>query len=530
MNLLDRVIGYFAPDLALRREMLRQYLGEVRSQAVALDRLRAQVTLQNLAPNQEVRVKREQVLLTARELDRSNSWAHGVFNSIVDNIVGDGITLVPMIGMRRGKGKLNEEANDRVEEEWNEWSDGVDLERKLTMGEVQRWMEREAWVAGEFLIVFTTVNDGRRIPLALDMIESERLATIDEPPNRNGVEIVQGVELDAQRRVLAYHIWDRHPGEDVALKARRIPADRVLHFRSQARVGAVRGMSRIYPVARIFEALAQYLDFTLTRARLASSFALMIKRSRGGGLRWPGKDGLPALPSASASQDKSEGGMPMVPFYGGMILQGGPQDSLEGTPTNVVDQNFDPFVTLCLRAEAVGLNVSYEILARDFSRANFSSTRQSFLEDQKHWKPRQKFLITKGLKPIFRQFATHALIAGVEPFQTLPEKLLRMSWRPPGWPWIDPVDEVTAEKEGVKGGFNSPQRVCSSHGLDFFEIVDELAEAKEYAEKKGVELDVFMEKIAEAAAAGAKPKLFDKVLQGKKDAKDAEKKRRYQAA
>ena len=107
---------------------------------------------------------------------------------------------------------------------------------------------------------------------------------------------------------------------------------------------------------------------------------------------------------------------------------------------------------------------------------------------------------------------------------------MRTRWRPAGWPRAGPVDEVTAEKEGIRGGLNSPQRVCSSHGLDYFEVVDELAEAKEYAKAKGVDIDVFVSEL-DKAADGQKPKLLEMLATGaKKNGEDSKKKRGYDAA
>ena len=57
------------------------------------------------------------------------------------------------------------------------------------------------------------------------------------------------------------------------------------------------------------------------------------------------------------------------------------------------------------------------------------------------------------------------------------------------YPWTDMLKERKADMMAVQAGFNSPQRICRSRGVDHFEIIDEIARAREYAESKGVVLD-----------------------------------------
>ena len=66
---------------------------------------------------------------------------------------------------------------------------------------------------------------------------------------------------------------------------------------------------------------------------------------------------------------------------------------------------------------------------------------------------------------------------------------IRWEWRPiTAFPWTDPLKETKADVEQVRACFNSPQQVCTRYGRDFYEIVDQIAEAKAYMVKKGVEL------------------------------------------
>lgn len=488
MNFLDRLIGLFSPSWALDRVAARDAMRAF--DAAKIQRENARPPAKNFGPLGETQLGREKLLLVARDLDRNNGWASGVFNAIVDNIVGDGI--VPEIRIRGPRGGLRESLNARIEELWERWAEGVDLNRQMSFYDLEAQVERELWVSGEVLIVLSQRPDPEpgEVPLVLDLVESERLADLTE--ERASGKIVQGIEFDAKGRRVAYHIYDEHPGDSGMADAKRIPAERVLHIFRPRRVGAIRGYSRLHPVANTFAALAQYLDYELTRARITASWALLWKRNR------PGM----RLPQPPGAAERDEGQNYLSYQYGGMILQGGPQDELQSASPAFGNTAFETFVAVMLRKVAVGLNVSYEVLSRDFTKTNFSSSRSSSLEDRKHWRPRQKFLIRRCGTPILREFLRQAALSvGDEFLRGIKIESVPVQWRVPGWEWVDPVKEVNAEEQACGNGFTSPQRVCASHGNDFFAVVDEIAEAREYAEERKVKL-AFLEPEKSKAAVG----------------------------
>ena len=60
-------------------------------------------------------------------------------------------------------------------------------------------------------------------------------------------------------------------------------------------------------------------------------------------------------------------------------------------------------------------------------------------------------------------------------------------WQPRRWEWVDPAKDTKAKKEDL-GLTASYQQLCTERGRDFFEMVDEMAEAQAYAKEKGVSL------------------------------------------
>ena len=482
MSWLESMILHFFPGWAARRAMnahvARQFTG------ADLGRLRTKKNYPSYGPKAENRQTRATLLAVARELDRNNSFAHGAFNSLVNNIVGRGFGLEARTQSRDGK--LFEPANRLIEEEWKAWAAKADSRGRLTYGQIQQLVERELWVAGEVLVVRTVArDDGRTVPLGLEVVESERLAAIDGT-GKGSNTIVQGVEFNSRGEVEAYHIYADFPGDSVATpELNRIEAVRVLHLFHQYRPGQARGHSRIASVARNFEALGQYLDHELTRARIAASFAMMIKR---GGLSMAPKFPLPA----SGDPTTDDNGNVLGQIEGGMMFYGGPNDSIEGTGPSVQTTAFEQFITVNLRAIAIGLNMSYELLSRDFTKATFSSARQATQEDIRHWSPRQVFLNEHLNDPVFVWFVDSAILAGVQPFSSN-ERRIDWEWIMPGRDYIDPKVEAEADILLIQSGFTNAQKVAAKHGTDIHENLKLNARIKEAAEAQGLLLAPFME-------------------------------------
>ena len=487
MNWFEKSILILFPSWAAKRAearyLARQFTG------ADLDRLRIRNAYSNVGPITENRQSRTTLLNVARNLDRNNSFAHGAFNAIANNIVGKGIKLESRV--QTTNGKLLEGINRDIENVWREWARGADITGKMDFYEIQHLVERELWVAGEILVANVSPLDKRKVPLALEIIESERLSAIDDENGKN--RIVQGVEYTDQGKIVAYHIHKNNPADSIyGDKIERIPASRVLHLFRSIRPNQVRGLSRIAPVARNFEAIGQFMDHELTKARVASAFALMIKR---GGLGYAPK--FPNTGDSTIATDANgnvvdNNNNPLGHLEGGMIFYGGPNDSIEGTGPSVQASAFAEFIATNLRAIATGLNISYELLARDFTKTNFSSARQSSLEDKKHWEPLQQYLNNHLNDSVYNWFIDRAIIAGVNPFARNTSRQYLVEWILPPREYVDPLKEVDADIKAVQSGFTNLQKICSKHGTDAHDNLRLNSQLLKDAEEQGLNVTALL--------------------------------------
>lgn len=477
MSVFGRALAAVFPGWALRRAVARVHLRHVNNLLTEHvndqnKRLRHERTL---TVDEDTQQNRAKLLAVARTLYATNSWAVGAVNSITGNVIGRGMRPESAIEMKSGEkaGLPDTRANDRVEEVWAEWARGADLSGRKSFAALQRHAYRERWLSNDVFIRRHTVDRGRgRIPLALEVVAGEQLSDVTDKAKN----LIQGIEFDASRTPVRYHFF-KEPG---STQIEQVPADQVIHLFKPHRPGAVRGLSPMGPVWDKFDALKRYLNHELTRAQIASAFVFLHKTAG---------SPLTGLKSAQNPQNLDDHGNKLVDIYdgGGLYIHGGTGDSLESVAPAIQSTAFDPFVQLVLRSIATGLGISYELLARDFTKTNFSSARQSNLEDRRQWEPEQTEFVDEVLHTVWGWFTDAARLGGVAPF-TATRATWPVNWTPQGWQWIDPQKEVTAIGMAIDMGLDNPIDACRRLGRDLHDNVKKKAAAEKFAEEQGTSL------------------------------------------
>jgi capsid protein len=100
-------------------------------------------------------------------------------------------------------------------------------------------------------------------------------------------------------------------------------------------------------------------------------------------------------------------------------------------------------------------------------------------------------LVEQFLEPVFAEWVRMASMMGAlgaVPYDAR-TMTLYATWMCTGHAWIDPVKDATAALMELNMGVTSPQRICAEKGRDYFEVVDEIADARQYALDKGVPLE-----------------------------------------
>lgn len=484
--ILDSAIGLISPGWAAARlrsrakvELLRRSLD-----AGQIDRLSGRKRAARQGPKERTKVNLENILSQARDLYRHNPYARGVVNSIVANLVGIGIRPQPRVLLPK-KGTPDQTFNDLAEEEWKRWADGCDNSGKESFYFQQQELQREFYVAGEALLVSSKPKDKRRVPYATSVLPSERLALLDELDRKDGSAITQGIETSSDGRILAYWLYPNHPYESIygSDKPYRVAADQVIHFFDSIEPEQIRGMSKFSTVAGAFEGFMQWLDWLLTKERISAAFAVAITENAGLGVQ--------TVKTGDESDLTDENGNPIDVLEGGLVAHLNPGEDIKGISSGVQASAVDLLSQVFLRVIARGLDVAYELVARDLSKVTYLSARQGENQDRRHWEPQQENFNRVVNVPVWRRFVDLASLAGSIPRRAELDRMAAVEFVRPGWDWVDPGKDVAADVAAIQAGIRSPLEVIQGRGKDPWKVLNDIASFRDWAKEKGLELSIF---------------------------------------
>lgn len=454
-NPIDLLAIFLSPRWACERTYHRKIHREIAK--TDFDRQRALGTAPRISPIQATKlIARETAVM--RRLYAENPLARGLIDTLVANKIGMGLNVDAT--EKTARGKPFDRKNKRVNDKWQRWQKGSDLDGLMSFeGEAQRLIQTEMELTGEALVIRDVLDkDVREIPLSIEIVQSERLTPEDRVTDKipKGNKVVQGVEFNKEGKRVRYHLYKVHPSDSLTNpETTAVEADRVIHYFHREFAGQVRGKSRLGPVAKNFEALNQFLDWWLTKARLSASFAVLLKRQ--------GINPAPGRMLARPSLDqKDTDGNPLSYIEGGTLLEGGPDDSLESASPRVEGADHADFVKIQVRTIAAASGVSYEVLMRDFTGASLSSARMSELEDRRRWMPATQEFRENVCGRVWEWFADVAKVAGAEDFQA--NRPPSVEWTSTPREYSDKLKEVQADRLLIELGAETRKRVARKNG------------------------------------------------------------------
>lgn len=430
-------------------------------------------------PNRHLRDTLSSLRARSRQLSEDNGEAEGLLKDFESDIVGHvGARL--QFRARRPRGAPRDTLNDRVEAAWATWSQmgTCTLDGAFSLAALQRLVIRSVIRDGEFLALRVRAANNPFF-YALQPVDPDQLDETlnrEAQPGRNA--IVMGVEVDGNGRPVAYHLWDRHPSLP-GRQRRPEPAANVVHVFKRLRVGQVRGVPWFAPALVTWKLGDRYTEAELYQSLLAAAQGGFFESEEGGGFELPkGEDGKP-LPLVM----EAEPGTARVLPAGYKFTAWEPKH-----PT----ANYGVFMKAVKRIVARAFGRSYASVTGDLSDVNFSSMRIDREREKAQNRVHQhEILVEQFLDVVFRDWLSMQIMAGT--LGAVAESSAALAsfatWMLVGWPWIDPVKDATAALMELNMGVTSPQRIAAEKGRDYFEIIDEIADARAYAVDKKVPLE-----------------------------------------
>ncbi len=426
----------------------------------------------------------------SRDLTRNNAWASSALDMLVAYQIGYGIT--PRSDMKAGD-------NAAVDKLFGEWARRADAHGMLDFWGIQEQAARARAESGEVLIQMMRLSPaearrrGMKVPLVLQVLEADLL---DEAFNSdtlsNGNIIRSGIEFDAQARPVAYHLFERHPGALSGMgqtvfdrqpansasfafyaKRRRVPAENIIHLFRAQRPGQVRGVPVPSPVIGRLRDLDELEDAALQQAKIQACLAAFVTSA--------------APPAAGPLEGKDSAGDAIKSFSPGMVERLAPGEEVSFTQPSGAG-SFDGLSRHQLHAIAAAYGLTYDLLTGDLSGANYSSLRAGRIAFKRRLEQDQWLMLIPGMcDRVWRAWVEAAVAAEVLPPD---DSDYPVAWAPPPFEFIDPLKDALATKAMIRMGLKTWAQAVSEQGHDPDRQADQIAEANEMLDSRGIILDV----------------------------------------
>jgi lambda family phage portal protein len=448
------------------------------------------------SPNIPILADRNRVNSRIRHLERNNPVIAGGIRNFVNLIVNTGIWPEPIIANASGDREPFNDLNNMIERLFKMAAKGhLDYDGNasfaLTWNEQIRMICKAFTVPGEIFVVMHKRRTDPRLPrLQLELVESERLGT-GLYATASGVDGRRdGITYGADGRPVSY-TFKRSLEIDGSWSFDTYPARDVIHVMLPERPQQGVGDLMLSSVLAAADALSQYVEHEIqTKSMMAKVAGVM--------------EGASDLGSSFGNQTGSDG-EPLREIFTpeASIWQITNGDKFHELSMTRPGAQFPDFIYVIQQFIASGMGLPVSILTGDVSRSNFAAYKMEMINHLPQIN-RYQDALCNAVTRIYTRFVYQAIEDRIIPLSMLPADMIDVTEhkvRRPGFHHMDRAKEVSADMADVRGGFNSPQRICAFRGNDAYEVADEIAEMQEYYKRKGVNIDYSNGGSATAAAA-----------------------------
>ena len=452
------------------------------------------------SPHEDIDFNNYTLRQRARMLYMAAPIATSAIKTNRTNVVGVGLKLKSRIdrealGLTPEQAEAWQKTTEREFALWAENKRACDATGMNTFYGLQQLALISWLLSGDCIGVFKQYAPDRLLPYSLrvHLIESDRIATpinhgtgmiTNYTTGKNpetGNTIYDGVEVDSNGAVVAYHIRSNYPFEigGPATTWARVLAyqehtglPNVVHVVDCERPDQYRGVSYLAQVIEPLLQLRRYTDSELMAAVVESFFTAFIKTN------------APTDENPFNAVEEEPPGEPRGPNEYSMgpgqinIMEPG-EDVTFADPKRPAG-GFDAFVTSISSQIGAALEVPADLLLKKFN-ASYSASRAALLEAWKAFKMRREWLADDFCRPVYEVWLSEAVARGrvyAPGFFTNPAiraAYLGSEWIGPSQGQLDPVKEITAEILAVGEGFSThSQSTTRLNGGQWDANVDQL--------------------------------------------------------
>jgi lambda family phage portal protein len=443
------------------------------------------------------------------------------------NVVGCGLTLKSRISAQT-LGITSEETEElerKIEEEFALWADdkyacdatGVNDFYALQQLALTSWL-----LSGDAFVLrkYRDPDNLRPYSLRIHVIEADRVCTPaqDNAGRNTSVAIIDGVsmhstlhgtegmykknrvhdgvEVDKDNMVVAYHICSQHPETNAYFGEkpvwRRVEAysketglPNVIQIMDTERPNQYRGVPYL---AQAMEPLLQsrrYTESELMAAVIESFFTTFIKTESNANEN-PFNSTVPENERVSYDPEAYEMGP-------GQIQVMNPGESIETADPRRPASGFEPFLKAVSTQVGAALEIPADLLLKSFN-ASYSASRAALLEAWKAFKMRRTWFVSDFCKPVYASWFSEAVALGrIKAPGFFDDPLIRAAWLGAEWVGpsqgqLDPVKEVNAEILAMSAGLTThEQATVRLNGGSFDRNIEQLARENKILQDAGIQ-------------------------------------------
>lgn len=441
-------------QIKARREAKRAYEAGIQSQ------YRGRKNVDKRSPDSAMGFAGHRIRDVARFLDENHDLAVGILDELVNNVVGKGISTLPMVQLKNGEPA--EELNKEILRLQTDWEQFPEVTGEWPWGEAQRLTARTWFRDGEVFIqhiIGGQLDHLTEIPYSMELIEPDLCPF--ELPGKQRDNVVHGVEKDAWGRPRGYHFYLQHPGDALAsmnmlstnFETKRVPAEVITHLKFCRRIRQTRGISIFHAVITRLEDIKDAEESERIAARVAAAMCAAITKGD---------------PSTYSSMNTNANGNRTMEFAPGMVFDNLlPGESIEVIGSGRPNPQMDLFRKSQLRAISAGTGTKYSSIGRDYN-GTFSSQRQEMVEQVPAYGRLTELYVAKLIRRANRERINAAILSGRLRItrDVNMQTIYDADYLKPVMPWIDPAKEANATKTLLDAGLTSRENEIRKRGDD----------------------------------------------------------------
>ena len=316
--------------------------------------------------------------------------------------------------------------------------------------------------------------------LRIQLVEADRVCTPSSANGAlyyitegtyNGNTVHDGVEVDKNGKVIAYHICSKYPNAMYYLKnnewtrvesvGRYTGLPNILHIMDAERPDQYRGVTHL---ATVIENLLQgrrYTESELTAAIIQSYFTAWIKTT----------SDTTSLPNVGRKSDEEEDTEDDIPEYkvgpGYVVHLGENEDVVFGNP-NIPTAGFETFLKAINKQTGAALEMPYDVLIKEFN-SSYSAAKGALEEAWEVFRKRRAWFVNDFCQPVYEVWLSEAVANGrIRAPGFFDNPLIRAAWCGSRWDGpaqthLDPVKEAKANAEMVAHGWKTNEQVTREY-------------------------------------------------------------------